>query len=85
MTRGDHFRFSSVFTKKVTKLVFFLNRNRFKSNGFDSVILEQKSVQIDRFRFTSVWLDCFLYFLFFLFSFFGFRLIKPKPNRLIFF
>jgi hypothetical protein len=41
-SRGDHFRFGSVFIKKVTKLNFFLkkpkpNRNRFKPTGFGLV------------------------------------------------
>jgi len=38
MTRGAHFRFGSVFIKKITKQNFFKkNRNRFKPTGFGSV------------------------------------------------
>ena len=39
--KGDHFRFGSVFIKKITKLKYFFfekkNRNRVKPTGFGSV------------------------------------------------
>jgi len=69
------------------------NRNRFKLTGFSSVrFLEQKPVQTGLTRFFPVWLgfglvfsglarffSCFFWFGFG-FGFFGFKLIKPKPN-----
>jgi len=50
------FWFDLIFIKKINKLVFFkkINRNLFKSINFGSVILEQKSVQIDQFQFDLV-------------------------------
>jgi hypothetical protein len=38
-SRGDHFRFDSIFIKKITKPKFFFkkNRNQFKPTGFGSV------------------------------------------------
>ena len=79
-TRGDHFQFGSVFIKKkVTKPNLFfkknLNRTETGSNRPISVrfgFLGQKPVWLD---FFPVWVR---------FSFFGFRLIKPKPNRSVF-
>ena len=91
--RGDHFRFGSVrfLSKKVTTLNFFIKKNRNRtgtgSNWPVSIrfgFLGQKPVQtgltwffgLTRFfaslaQFFSVWVR---------FGFFGFRLIKPKPN-----
>jgi len=84
-SRGDHFRFGSVFIKKSNQTeIFFLKK-------------KPKPVQTDRFRFGSVQflgkkpvqtgLARFFSGFFFVsvrFGFFGFLLIKPKPNRLIF-
>jgi len=41
VSRGDYFRFGSVFFKKITKPVFFLkkNQNLFKPTGFGLVRL----------------------------------------------
>jgi len=53
--RGNHFRFGLVFIKKINQTGFFKKKqNRFKPTSFGSVILEQKPVQTDRFRFDSV-------------------------------
>jgi hypothetical protein len=71
--RDDYFQFGLIFIKKVTKTGFFFKKAETKS----------KPVQTDQFQFG--------YFgektgsnrclSFFRFGFFGFRLIKPKPNR----
>jgi hypothetical protein len=58
--RGNHFRFGSVFIKKIKiKLVFYKkklkpNQKQFKLTGFGSVILEQKPVQTGLVRFFPV-------------------------------
>jgi hypothetical protein len=82
-SRGDHFRFGSVFIKKNIQTEFFfkkktetcLNQPVLVRFGF----LEQKPVQTGLARFFSglawffsVWVR---------FGFFSFRLIKLKPNR----
>jgi len=81
-SRDDYFLFGSVFIKKNNQTEFFKkkpkpNRNRFKPTGFGSVrFFGQKPAQTGLarfFRFGSVF--------FVRFGFFGFRLIKPKPNR----
>jgi hypothetical protein len=71
--------FGLIFIKKNNQTGFFkktetepVQTNRFR---FGSVILEQKPVQTDLARVFFVWVW---------FGFFGFRLIKPKPNRLVF-
>jgi len=102
-SKGDYFRFDSVFIKKSnqTELKKKLkpNRNQFIPTGFGSVWFFRTKTNSNRFgsfflfwlsffRFGSVffrfWLGFFLIF-FSLgsvrFGFFGFRLIKPKPNR----
>jgi hypothetical protein len=72
ITRGDYFRSDSIFIKKITKSVFFeKNRNRFKPTSFG--YFGKKN------RFKPVWLGFFPVWV--RFDFFGFRLIKPKPNR----
>jgi hypothetical protein len=79
VSRGDYFRFGSVFFKKITKPVFFKKKkpkpvqtDRFRSG---SVSLEQKPIKTDLARF-------FFQFFLFGFGFFSFRLIKP--NRTVF-
>jgi len=58
--RGNHFRFGSVFIKKIKiKLVFIKKKlkpkqKQFKLTGFGSVILEQKPVQTGLVRFFPV-------------------------------
>jgi len=103
LSRGDHFRFGSVFIKKSNQTEFFFfkkNRNRTEigSNRPVSVrfgFLGQKPVWLGFsgfgsvffrfwlgfFGFGSVWLDFFSSFLSVSVRFFGFLLIKPKPNR----
>ena len=94
MNRGDHFRFASVFIKKITKLNLKKklkpNRNRFKPNGFSSVFLDK-----NRFKLVGlVWLGFFsfgsvfscltqVFSVWVQFGFFSFRLIKP--NRTVWF
>jgi len=96
-SRGDHFRFGSVFIKKKPNRIKKKNRNRFKLTGFGSVrFFGQKPVQTGLaqfFKFDSVFSGLarffsglarfFFRFLFVWvrFSFFSFRLIKLKPNR----
>jgi hypothetical protein len=76
--------------KKVIKLNFFLkkkpkpNWNQFKPTGFGSVFLDKNQF----FWFCLVWIRFCSVFSVLLcldsvrFGFFGFRLIKPKPNRI---
>ena len=77
--RGDYFRFGLVFIKKNNQTDFFFkNRNQFKPTGFRFGFLGQnrfKPVLLGFFRFVSVFFGLGW------FGFFGFRLIKPKPNR----
>jgi hypothetical protein len=59
MNRGDHFRFASVFIKKITKpnlkKKLKPNRNRFKPTGFGLVFLDK-----NRFKLVGlVWLGFF--------------------------
>jgi len=59
---SDHFQFDSVFIKKSNQTVFLkskLNQSRFKSTGFDSVILEQKLVPVRLFYIKNQKLYCF--------------------------
>jgi hypothetical protein len=73
------FLFGLIFIKKIIKLDLKKKKPKPVQTDlfrFGSVILEQKPVQIS----FSVWLG----FSRFGFGFFGFRLIKPKPNRSIF-
>jgi len=95
---SDHFRFV-FYKKKITKSIFFLKKTE----------TEPKSVQTDRFRFSSfrfgflgqnpvqtgfgsvffglAWFFSGLARFFSVwvrFGFFGFRLIKLKPNRSVF-
>jgi hypothetical protein len=84
-SRGDYFRFNLVFIKKnnQTEICFFkkpkpVQTDRFR---FGSVwFLWQKPVQAGLTRFFGL-ARFFQGFFRFGFSFFGFRLIKPKPNR----
>ena len=85
MTRGDHFRFGSVFIKKSNQTEFKKkNRNRFKLISFGLVWFFS-----DKNRFGSVfsvWLSFFRFdSVFFGLVFSGFRLIKPEPNWSVFF
>jgi hypothetical protein len=131
LSRGDYFRFGSVFIKKnnQTEIFFEKKRNRVKPTGFGSVRFFRAKTGSNRFysvflvlarffsvlaRFFSVlarffpvlawffpvWLGflvwlcfsglawfCFRFFVGFgsiRFGFFGFLLIKPKPNRPVF-
>jgi hypothetical protein len=83
--RGDHFLFGSVFFKKNNQTGFFKTKkpetDRFQ---FDLVILEQKPIQNGFFCFGSVFSSLAWFFFRFGFGFFGFRLIKLKPNQTIF-
>jgi len=87
--RGDHFQFGLVFIKKsnqtdLKKKKPKPNRNRFKPTGFGSirfVFLEQKLVQTSLARFFLIWLGLAQFFQLGRFGFFGFRLIKTKPNQ----
>ena len=84
-SRGDYFRFDLVFIKKnnQTEICFFkkpkpVQTDRFR---FGSVwFLWQKPVQAGLTRFFGL-ARFFQVFFRFGFSFFGFRLIKPKPNQ----
>jgi hypothetical protein len=82
--KGNYFWFNLVFIKKkkVTRLNFFFKRLKSNKNRF-------KSVYLGFFWFClvfSVWLGFFpLFSVWVRFSFFGFRLIKPKPNLSVFF
>jgi len=84
-SRGDHFPFGLVFIKKSNQPEFFLkNQNRFKPTSFGSLwfgFFGQKPVWLG---FGLFWLS-FFRFGFGLVRFFGFRLIKSKPNRSVFF
>jgi hypothetical protein len=73
--KGDYFRFGLVFIKKS-------NQNRFLKKK-----KKPKPVQTDRFRVSYVqlfWGKNRFGSVFFRFDFFGFRLIKPKPNQSVF-
>jgi hypothetical protein len=93
MTRGDHFRFGSVFIKKNNQTEFKKkkNRNQFKLIGFGSVRFFRTKTGLARFsRFGSVFSDLTRFFsVFYRFRFglvfSGFRLIKLEPNRSVFF
>jgi hypothetical protein len=79
--RGDHFQFGLVFIKKVTKSVFF-EKTEIGSNRPVSVWFGYFRTKIGFFdlaRFFPVSLGFFLVWV--RFDFFGFRFIKPKPNR----
>jgi hypothetical protein len=78
LSRDDHFRFGSVFIKKITKLKFFF-WTKTGSNRFGLIF----SVWLSFFCFGSVWHFFFWFGSIFLFQFgfFGFMLIKPKSNR----
>jgi len=83
-SKGDHFRFGSVFIKKINQTKTDSNRLILVELG--SVFLEQKPVQTSFgsvfFRFGSVFFWFFSIWV--QFGFFSFRLIKPKPNRSVF-
>ena len=95
--RGDHFRFGSVFIKKSNQTeYFFLKKTETGSNRPVSVrfgFLGKKPVQTSLDRFFWFWLGFLSLARFFWFGsvffpvfsvsvrFFGFLLIKPKPNR----
>ena len=89
--RGDHFRFGSVFIKKIIKSIFFWKKTETGSNRPVSVrFLGKKPIQTSLARFFrfwpgfSVWLGfpgLAWFFSRFRFGFFGFLLIKPKLNR----
>jgi len=92
-SRGDYFLFGSVFIKKNNKTEFFLKKtetelksvqtDRFRFR-FGSVFLGQKPVWLSfsvLARFDSVFFPVFFGLGSVRFSFFGFRLIKPKPNQ----
>jgi len=69
---------------KNSKLVFLENNRKwFKPTGFGLVILGKKPVQTDMLGFFRFGF-CLAQFFLVWFGFFGFRLIKPKPNRSIF-
>ena len=72
ITRGDYFRSDSIFIKKNNQNQFFLKKTETGSNRPVLVILEKN-------RFKPVWLGFFPVWV--RFGFFGFKLIKPKPNR----
>ena len=92
MTRGDHFRFGSVFINKSnqTEIFFFEKKTETGSNRPVSVRFfygknRFKPVWLGFLGFGSVfsvWLGFFSGFLSVSvrFGFFGFLLIKPKPN-----
>jgi len=92
ISRGDHFRFGSVFIKKnnQTKIIIFLKKK---------TETEPKPGQTDRFRFGffraktgsnrfgsvfPVWLGFFPVFCRFRFGFFGFLVIKPNRTSRFF-
>jgi len=95
--RGDHFRFGSVFIKKSNQTEFFyFKKTETGSNRPVSVrfgFLGKKPVQTGLDRFFWFWLGFLSLARFFWFGsvffpvfsvsvrFFGFLLIKPKPNR----
>ena len=100
MSRGDHFQFGLIFIKKnnQTEIKKKENRNRFKPTSFSSVRFFRTKTGLTRFFrfqlgffwfgyvFFPVWLGFFQFFSVQVwFGFFGFRLIKPKPNRSVFF
>ena len=111
MTRGDHFRFGSVFINKSnqTEIFFFWKKNRNRTEtGSNRPVSVRFFYGKNRFKlvwlgflgfgsvfsvlawFYRFWFDFFMaktgFFSCFLsvsvrFGFFGFLLIKPKPNR----
>jgi len=98
MTRGDHFRFGSVFINKSnqTEIFFFWKKNRNRTEtGSNRPVSVRFFYGKNRFKpvwlgflgFGSVFLVWLGFFRFFVgfgsvrFGFFGFLLIKPKPNR----
>jgi len=95
-TRGDHFRFGSVFIKKVTKPKnFFLKKkqnrtetgsNRPVSVRFGSDFLGQKPVQTGLARFFRFWLGFFRFWLGFfgLARFFRFGSISARFGSVFF-
>jgi len=90
-SRGDYFLFGSVFIKKNNKTEFFLKKTETELKSvqtdrfrFGSVFLGQKPVWLSfsvLARFDSVFFPVFFGLGSVRFSFFGFRLIKPKPNQ----
>jgi len=78
--RGDHFRFGSVFIKKITKPNFFFKKtetepNPVQTDQFRFSFLGQKPVQTGLAQFFQVFFGLVRL------GFFSFRLIKLKPNR----
>jgi len=87
--KGDHFRFGSVFIKKSNQTeIFFFKKIKTRSNRPVSVRFFREKTGSNRFGsiflgfpgFGSVF-SFWLGFFRFRFGFFGFLLIKPKPNR----
>jgi len=81
----DYFRLNLIFIKKNRiKLIFFKKTKIDSNRPFRFCFFKQKLIQTSLSQF-FVWFG-FFRFLFGLGSvrFFGFRLIKPKPNRLVF-
>jgi hypothetical protein len=92
--RGDHFRFGSVFIKKnnQTEICFF-EKKKPKPGQTDRFRFGFFRAKTGLARFFQFWLDFLgfgsVFFSGFLsvlvrFGFFGFLLIKPKPNRPVF-
>jgi hypothetical protein len=77
-SRDDYFRFGLVFIKKNNQTEIFKKKTETGSNRFGSVF----SVFSGFGSVFPVWLGFFPGF--FRFGFFGFLLIKPKPNRPVF-
>jgi hypothetical protein len=74
--RGDHFWFGSVFIKKSNQTEFF-----FKKTKTEIVSNRPVSVRFFRTKAGSNRFDLVFLLVFFVqFGFFGFRLIKTKPN-----
>jgi hypothetical protein len=89
LSRGDHFRFGSVFIKKSNQIEFFFkkNRNRVKPTGFGSVrFFREKPVQTSLLGLLGfpVWLGFgSVFFGFGLVRFFAYK-TKTEPNRPVF-
>jgi hypothetical protein len=83
--RGDHFRFGSVFIKKSNQIEIKKKTETEPKPGqtdrFRFGFLGPKPFQTGLARFFPVMLG-FFGLARFVFGFFGFRLIKPKPNRI---
>jgi hypothetical protein len=84
LSRGDYFLFGLVFLKKKFSLVIFFkkNQNRVKPTGFGSVLFGFFRTKTGLAWFFPVWFGFLPVWVWF--GFFSFRLIKPKPNQLVF-